>query len=222
MAFLTLCVVLLITAWIISSLSCWALGPLWFPSPPISAPRRRALAWRVAFLWAKGPCSPSQKQLYPLVRAFFDHLCLRWFHRLPHRETWRRLHRLASALPHIPWNSLTGMGPSSSLSGLTPFPLTPAVVENGLGRRGCFPIPAHIWSRYVTPALEQALLTFHLPDCPPLKPLTARMLQVLYRDSFLHPTDRPPTLHAFLRPKTATKVAFIAHLPPTFLYPPFP
>ena len=184
---------------------------IWFPLPPLPAVRLRQMAWHAAFHWSRRPGSPSKHVLYPVLRALFDHISIRWSGRLSSRSLRGLLSSLSSGITSLSWDSLSSLGPSSALS-RSPVPLTPAIIARGLGTRGAFPIPPCIWSRFVPPALEDALLSFVLPHPPPLRPLTRAMLLSLRRDSFLHPTDAPPTLHAFVRPKSESKAAFIADL----------
>jgi len=100
----------------------------------------------------------------------------------------------------------------------TPASVSPATALLGLGQRGAYPIPRHIWDSIV-PADLPDRLALHSPPPPfqprPPRPPTTLLLSALLRDGFLHPVPPghwPDNLSAFLRPKSAEKAAFIADL----------
>lgn len=102
----------------------------------------------------------------------------------------------------------------------TPSSVTPDIAARGLGLRGHFSIPPHIWHTYVPNSLLNHLRTYIPP--PPFEPrktksLTKILLSSLVRDKFLipspkHSTAPPSNLSVFLRPKSSEKAAFIADL----------
>lgn len=116
---------------------------------------------------------------------------------------------------------------------------TAAMAVRGLGTRGHFPIPLHIWRRHVPDTLI-ATLTNTTPPIAlqrPPSPLTATLLRSLIRDGFLQPlplhppsANTLPNLLSFIHPKNSQKASFIADLrwantfstPPPFSLPSFP
>ena len=127
---------------------------------------------------------------------------------------WRTLHDLLQQLPSVQWLVVLLLEYYPDLS-CPAGPVAADVANAGLGARGCFPIPQDIWDHCVPRGLVDRLKAF--PDSGSVGPrapsgTTSVMLRALARDGFLRPCAGTPNATCFLRPKTATKAAFIADL----------
>ena len=157
------------------------------------------------------PVPVHQRLLFPIIRALIQHL----IHRLVARRLWftlRRLLRLLWSLVQVDWLLLLILQYYPELL-LTKVPID--VASRGLGARGSYPIPLHIWDKLVPASLHTALDSFSPPTFPrTLGADTVALLHALSRDRFLTPLLSPArdTLTAFLRPKSTEKAAFIADL----------
>ena len=94
-------------------------------------------------------------------------------------------------------------------------PVSIEMVDKGLGSRGSFPIPPHIWNSLVDPSLLPTLLahSHEFPSahsCP--STLVRRMVHLLCRDGFLLPSSELPNCSLFLLPKSSSKCSLIADL----------
>ena len=132
---------------------------------------------------------------------------------------WTLLLRLLNALPTVDWLVLLLLDYYPDLLAPARQPLSHSLAAKGLGRRGCYSIPLDIWNQCVPSSFLAAAKAYPGPADPVTRPATGfatTMVHALVRDGFLVPcpdtVTAPPNTPVFLRPKSASKAAFIADL----------
>ena len=178
-----------------------------------TAKMMRQLAWNIShkLSFREFPLPLQQRHLFPILRALIAHLVTR----LVARGLIRTLNNLLRQL----WGLLDINYLLLLILQYYPELLTDKITEEitskGLGKRGFFSIPEHIWHKHVSAELVGAIKHFKPPRFHrPLSHDTKQLLHALQRDGFLLPSTTPSrdTLTAFLRPKSIEKACFIADL----------
>ena len=173
------------------------------PHPPL-----RSFCWGLSLRLSRAiPFNPPRRLLFRLLTLLVRRLRLG-------PGALLRLISVLRTLPSLDWFLLWLRRYYPELFP-SPRP-SPILAARGLGRRGAFPIPLHIWNAFVPasllPALQLASSSLPRPFPPP-SPTTRVFLDRLLLDGFFCPLPGcTPNCHLFVLPKSDVKVSLIADL----------
>ena len=193
-------------------------SPLDPPAPdrPLQAPSANAFGLTVrSFCWGLAgnlskvlPLNPARRFVFRFLRTLILRLLSRLQGPIP-----AHIYRMLQRFPLVDWFLIW-------LQRYYPFLFTtlkpdPLVAARGLGPRGSYPIPLHIWDKFVPSGLLHRIMEVS-PSYPAhgsqLNKTTAVMVDTLILSHFFAPCGHRPNCSLFVIPKTTEKCSLIADL----------